>query len=134
MNINTRECYRKGRSALTTYSITLNSHDFPVLENLHDAISHLGWRAKDENCLFWIDAICINQRDVQERNSQILHMRYLYEHAFMVYGWIGVPFDEEETHLAVQLMRKFNIVLRDELLRVCQDRLELDRAHHGQKP
>ena len=52
----------------------------------------------------------------------------------MVYGWIGVPFDEEETHLAVQLMRKFNIVLRDELLRVCQDRLELDRAHHGQKP
>ncbi len=52
MNINTRECYRKGRSALTTYSITLNSHDFPVLENLHDAISHLGWRAKDENCLF----------------------------------------------------------------------------------
>lgn len=42
-------------------------------------------------------------------------MRYLYEHAFMVYGWIGVPFDEEETHLAVQLMRKFNIVLHDGL-------------------
>ena len=42
-------------------------------------------------------------------------MRYLYEHAFMVYGWIGVPYDEEETRLAVQLMRKFNIVLHDGL-------------------
>ncbi|KAL9119653.1 MAG: hypothetical protein Q9187_003794 [Circinaria calcarea] len=30
-------------------------------------------------------------------------------------SWIGVPDDEEETYLAVQLMRKFNIVLRDGL-------------------
>ena len=110
-----RAPYRKGRSPSATYSITLNGHVFPVQENLHDALSHLGWRARDENCLLWVDAICINQRDVQERNAQILHMRYLYEHAFIVYGWIGVPYDEEETHLAVQLMRKFNIVLRDRL-------------------
>ena len=78
-------------------------------------MSHLGWRARGENCLLWVDAIYINQGDVQERNAQILHMRYLDEHASIVYGWIGVPYHEEETRLAVRLMRKFNIVLRDGL-------------------
>ena len=107
--------YRKGRSPLATYSVTLNGHAFSVQENLHDALSHLGWRAKEENCLLWVDAICINQADVEERNAQILHMRYLYEHAFIIYGWIGVPYNEEETRLAVHLMRKFNMVLRDGL-------------------
>lgn len=110
-----RAPYRKGRSPSAVYTITLNGHQFPVQENLHDALSHLGYRAREENCLLWVDAICINQRDLQERNAQILHMRYLYERAFFVYGWIGVPYDEEETHLAVQLMRKFHIVLRDGL-------------------
>ena len=110
-----RAPYRKGRSSIATYSISLNGHDFPVQENLHDALSHLGWRAREENCLLWVDAICIDQRNVLERNAQILHMRYLYKHASIVFGWIGVPYDDEETQLAVQLMRKFNIVLHDGL-------------------
>ena len=110
-----RAPYRKGCSPSATYSIRLEGHEFPVLENLHDALTHLGWRAMEENFFLWVDAICINQNDVQERNAQILHMRYLYEHAFTVYGWIGVPYDEEETLSAVHLMCKFNILLRDGL-------------------
>ncbi|KAL8731237.1 MAG: hypothetical protein Q9181_004365 [Wetmoreana brouardii] len=42
-------------------------------------------------------------------------MRYNYEHATMVFGWLGVPFDEKETSMAVRVMRKFHIVLRDGL-------------------
>lgn len=42
-------------------------------------------------------------------------MADLHKNAFAVYGWIGVPHDEEQIRLAVALMRKFHIVLRDGL-------------------
>lgn len=52
--------------------------------------------------------------------AKSLHMAciLLYEHAFAVYGWIGVLYEEEEeeeeeVRLAVVRMRRFPIVLRD---------------------
>ncbi|KAL8849898.1 MAG: hypothetical protein Q9221_005164 [Calogaya cf. arnoldii] len=42
-------------------------------------------------------------------------MSYIYEHAFAVYGWIGLPHDQEEIRLALTLMEKFDIVLSDAL-------------------
>ncbi|KAL8908306.1 MAG: hypothetical protein Q9171_005514 [Xanthocarpia ochracea] len=110
-----RAPYRKGRSLSAKYSITLNSQLFEVQENLHDALLYLVPEVRKKSCLLWVDAICINQSDVQERNTQILHMRYIYEHANMVFGWLGVPFSDEETSLATSIMRNFNIVLRDGL-------------------
>ena len=39
--------------------------------------------------LFWIDAICINQEDIQECNEQVKGMRGLYEAATSVRIWLG---------------------------------------------
>ncbi|OTA69208.1 hypothetical protein K449DRAFT_384126 [Hypoxylon sp. EC38] len=39
--------------------------------------------------LFWIDAVCINQRDVQECAEQVKLMRRLYTTASMVCIWLG---------------------------------------------
>ncbi|EXK24046.1 hypothetical protein FOMG_19208 [Fusarium oxysporum f. sp. melonis 26406] len=38
---------------------------------------------------FWIDAICINQDDIQERNSQVAMMSQIYGSAQGVLAWLG---------------------------------------------
>jgi hypothetical protein len=40
---------------------------------------------------FWIDAICINQDDLQERNEQVPRMGDIYSMASRVWIWIGKP-------------------------------------------
>ncbi|KAL8874530.1 MAG: hypothetical protein Q9198_006877 [Flavoplaca austrocitrina] len=97
------------------YDIVLNDQCFKVQENLYDALTYLAPRVRRKECLFWVDAICINQSDVKERNAQILHMEYIYKHAYAVYGWLGIPHDEEEVRLAVSLMQRFHIIIRDGL-------------------
>ncbi|MCJ1366779.1 hypothetical protein MMC16_005909 [Acarospora aff. strigata] len=107
--------YRKGRSSSATYSIRVDGEAFPVQENLHDALSYLAWRIRELDCLLWVDSICVNQEDLVERSEQVLLMRHIYENAHAVYGWLSLPFDERETALAAQLMRKFNELLHDGL-------------------
>ncbi|KAI4173817.1 MAG: hypothetical protein LQ346_008339 [Caloplaca aetnensis] len=103
------------------YEIKLNNQCFKVQENLYDALDYLTPKVLNEDCLFWVDAICINQNDVGERSVQIQHMAYIYEHAFAVYGWIGVPHDEEEIRLALALMRRIDDVFIDGLAKYNND-------------
>jgi hypothetical protein len=37
----------------------------------------------------WVDAVCIDQGNVEERNVQVLRMREIYEKAHMVLIWLG---------------------------------------------
>jgi hypothetical protein len=39
--------------------------------------------------LFWIDALCINQSDIHERNHQVNLMKEIYTQASEVYVWLG---------------------------------------------
>ncbi|KAI9764824.1 MAG: hypothetical protein M1839_005701 [Geoglossum umbratile] len=43
------------------------------------------WKSR----LFWIDFICINQKDEQEKNSQLLLMQDIYRKASRVIVWLG---------------------------------------------
>lgn len=36
----------------------------------------------------WVDAICINQFDMEERNSQVQHMGQIYQHATSLIAWL----------------------------------------------
>ena len=38
----------------------------------------------------WVDSVCINQNDVDERSSQVRIMREIYKSAAWVYVWLGV--------------------------------------------
>lgn len=42
-----------------------------------------------ESCLLWIDAICINQRDLEERSRQVQLMDLIYLKATSVVIWLG---------------------------------------------
>ncbi|OCL08630.1 HET-domain-containing protein, partial [Glonium stellatum] len=95
-----RASYQKGRSSLLTYSITLNGEHREVQQNLHDALRHLGRLVRERQCLFWVDAICINQEDVNERNAQVKKMKDIYEYADRIYAWLGMHNDEIDAVLA----------------------------------
>lgn len=53
---------------------------------------------------FWIDALCINQADVQERTAQVQLMRDIYSRAEKVVTWLG-PDDNEEYRDAIALIK-----------------------------
>jgi hypothetical protein len=45
--------------------------------------------AKDKPGLYWIDQICINQNDPEERATQVLLMTQIYRNASHVHVWLG---------------------------------------------
>jgi hypothetical protein len=60
-----------------------------ITQNLSDALTNIvaigidGW--------LWIDALCINQADFEERSSQVLLMGNIYSSASEVLIWLGLP-------------------------------------------
>lgn len=60
---------------------------FHVTTNLHDALS--SFRRSREQGYLWIDMLCINQGDVDERSGQVGFMRSIYGSAESVVVWLG---------------------------------------------
>ncbi|KAF9772356.1 hypothetical protein IL306_009934 [Fusarium sp. DS 682] len=77
--------------------ITLNGVKFSVRKNLRDALHYLRKHAPDTN--YWIDAICINQDDIPERNKQVRIMHHIYSRAQTVLVWLGKGYEEYEAAL-----------------------------------
>lgn len=75
----------------TTY---MDGYPFEVTPNLDIALRHL--RHPFSPCVLWIDAICINQANVRERNHEVSRMRNIYYHASQVLVWLGES-DEDIT-------------------------------------
>ena len=59
--------------------------------------------AHDSRILVWIDAICINQNNVAERNQQVSIMADIYRSAESVYIWLGRG--DEDTSYAIEHIR-----------------------------
>jgi Heterokaryon incompatibility protein (HET) len=70
------------------YSINLNNQIHGVRPNLWLALCQLRLPF-DLRCM-WIDALCINQHDVAERNYQVSRMGQIYSEAKMVHAWLGL--------------------------------------------
>ncbi len=68
-------------------TILVNDREFQVTRNLFIALRHL--RRENTARLFWIDALCINQEDVEERSSQISQMAFLFHRAQSVIARLG---------------------------------------------
>ncbi|KAK7926543.1 heterokaryon incompatibility protein-domain-containing protein [Apiospora marii] len=63
-----------------------------VGENLHEALLYL--RLPNEPRVMWIDALCINQEDIKEREHQVKRMAQIYSCARKVIAWIGPEHDD----------------------------------------
>lgn len=80
--------------------IEANGEAILVTKNLATALVYL---RKDSGARYlWIDAICINQNDIDERSRQVALMGKIYQSARLVVSWIGIrdpffdPFIEME--------------------------------------
>ncbi|KAH6630950.1 heterokaryon incompatibility protein-domain-containing protein [Chaetomium sp. MPI-SDFR-AT-0129] len=74
------------------HRIRLNGRHFEVRSNLHDCLVHLrqsGIGSRESGVPLWIDAVCINQDDVPERNSQLPMMGDIYRRATSIISWLG---------------------------------------------
>ena len=47
------------------------------------------FRGRRPGAAFWIDAVCINQKDLGERAAQVQLMRYVFSQAMEVWVWLG---------------------------------------------
>lgn len=72
---------------IRTESITVNGHEFQATENLEMALRHM--RYHDRPRTLWIDAVCINQANIAERNDQVKIMGLIYRIARQVVVWLG---------------------------------------------
>ena len=59
-----------------------------VTPNLKHALQRL--RHGTEELVLWVDAICINQDDIPERNAQTANMRAIYQSSESVAVWLGL--------------------------------------------
>ncbi|KAE9373579.1 hypothetical protein N431DRAFT_278716, partial [Stipitochalara longipes BDJ] len=91
--------------ATMTVDITLDGHQFPVTKNLYVALKSI---RNLESSHWWVDAICINQEDVLERNSQVAMMTMIFKRSLSVRIWLGDV--SEDSDLGMELIEKLSAV------------------------
>lgn len=95
-------------------SIVVDDHVLFVTKNLEAALRQFRKPAPSTMNLpirhqpvsyWWIDAVCINQADIDERNSQVALMRRIYKRAAGVRIWLGEEADDSA--MAMDLVGQF---------------------------
>jgi len=80
-------------------SISLSGLDIKVTKNLYNALGHL--RFKEYPRVLWIDALCINQEDLDERGSQVLLMEDIYKGCKTCLLWLGEATKETKATIKI---------------------------------
>lgn len=68
--------------------IVQEKYRMAVTDNLYNALLHM--RRRYRRCTIWIDQLCINQADIDERSSQVARMGSIYSTASRVNVWLGL--------------------------------------------
>lgn len=88
-------------------NINCDGYSLNVTPNLLSALQSIqNLKTLEEYHYLWVDAICIDQLDLQERNAQVSIMKEIYGNAQLVYIWLG----EHAGNLdrAMELIMKLN--------------------------
>ncbi|MCJ1434866.1 hypothetical protein MMC27_004236 [Xylographa pallens] len=89
---------------------------FYIRPNLYAALSQLCGPKRE--LVLWIDALCINQDNQQEKNMQILKMAEIYSRAYNVCIWLGEG--SKQSDMAIDFLPKilnlsqFDILINDQ--------------------
>jgi hypothetical protein len=78
-------------------TIHIGEDDLPVTRNLHAALSHV--RNFSFERVIWVDAICIDQKNTEEKTQQIQIMAMIYGQANRVLVWLGEAADNSDQAL-----------------------------------
>ena len=69
------------------HTISCDDQRLEITENLHSALRQIREDGRTEP--IWIDAISINQSDIDERTAQVKMMKEIYGNARLVIAWLG---------------------------------------------
>jgi hypothetical protein len=89
-----------------------------VTRNLAEALPYL--RYTDKPRVLWIDAICVNQQDSNERSRQVQRMPDVYSMAYRVIVWLGTA--SEDSDVALKVLKEMAL------------HVEVDWVSHEVKP
>lgn len=84
---------------LSTTTILVNGATKRVTIDLEAALRHI--RQLSCAMVLWIDAICINQEDLAEKNHQVEMMKEIYTGAELVIAWLGTTSDDSDIAMEV---------------------------------
>ncbi|KAF7952460.1 uncharacterized protein EAE97_001957 [Botrytis byssoidea] len=94
--------YTWGKPNDTSY-ICINGHKHKVTPNLESALRHLrGHKAK---VVIWVDAVCVNQNDIPERDTQLKMMADIYRKAEKGLSWLGE--ESDDSSLAFRMIQRW---------------------------
>lgn len=92
-------------------TLLCNGSKVPITASLEHALRSVPLAYE---CI-WADAVCINQRDLDERSAQVALMGRIYSQASQVVVWLGSADDSTQT--AFDFMRDFAGRMPDEVYR-----------------
>ncbi|RYP57851.1 hypothetical protein DL770_010564 [Monosporascus sp. CRB-9-2] len=101
------------------FPISLNGREHWVRPNLFDALQRLRDRDDVAGRFIWIDALCIDQDDEEEKGSQVDLMGEIYKKASKTFIWLG-----EHEHASPLAMDLLNSVTEENLRDVLEDKSE----------
>lgn len=102
-----------------TTRILANGHPLHVTDTLADALHQ--FRAigmsryapgHGDGLALWVDAICINQSDLEERSAEVHKIGDIYARASGILSWLGKP-DSRQLHVALGGVRQVAKALAD---------------------
>lgn len=105
---------------MSPQKLLVNGKALPVTTNLDCALRHL--RYQDRARLIWIDALCINQADITERNSEVQLMSRIYSTASAVVIWLG-PGDDSDAEAISKIISwqtTWDLPFYRTLIRICK--------------
>lgn len=121
--------------------ITIDGATLSVTENLHGALTAYRHRpvAGSSEVLdvgkapaqrqpvrrLWVDAVCINQEDLEERLSQVKLMSFIYAGASRVLSWLGWETSEVGRFLIQDAIRFIHDFMKDPEAGLCDARILL---------
>ncbi|CAM1504777.1 Fc.00g023680.m01.CDS01 [Cosmosporella sp. VM-42] len=126
-----------------TCTIYIDGSPFRIGQNLQDALANQGamrtrpygnpsgrpaGSGTEPLLPFWVDAICINQEDLDEKMKQVALMRRIYESALNVLVWLGPAVDQDVTFALARLSQWYGLL--QPLLSGCHER-DFDGRQEG---
>ena len=77
---------------------------------LNNIVIKIEGRKIPRDTRFWVDAICINQADLQEKNAQVALMGKIYSSASLVFAWLGHPISQKPQKVFEYLLSESRIL------------------------
>ena len=86
-----------------SHSVNVFDKQIRITPSLYAVLFQI--RSSSKPLVLWIDAICINQDDIEEKNQQVPQMAKIFGNATRVLVWLGSEISESEACEVVDLAR-----------------------------